>query len=127
MPRDDIDLGDACPTEVLRAVPQVWHESMKPATPPVLHCGQTEVGRRALAALRVDGAAHLAPARRDPVAPAASWAALPELYRRMIGRASGLDISVLEKSDRELTEREKALMRSAISDMRAWLGTVAAL
>lgn len=124
MPRD-LDQGDACPTEVIRNVPQVWHESMKPAAVPVLPC-KTEVGRRALAALRAC-TAQPAPARREPVAPAPSWAALPELYRRMIGRASGLDISVLDKADRDLTEREKALMRSAIADMRAWLDTVAAL
>ena len=128
MPRDDFDAGDLCPTEVSRFVPHVWHESMKLATPPALPVGQTEVGRRALAALRAcTGADAQAPARRQPAAPAPSWAALPELYRRMIGRAAGADIAVLDKLDRDLDEREKAMLRSAIADMRAWLDTVAAL
>ena len=129
MPRDDMDLGDLCPTEVQRPVPLVWHESMRAAKPPVLpSAGKTEVGRRALAALRACTAADgKAPARRQPAAPAPSWAALPELYRRMIGRAAGADIAVLDKLDRDLDEREKAMLRSAIADMRAWLDTVAAL
>lgn len=124
---DDFDPGDDCPTEVRRPVPHLWHESMKPASVPELPKGITEVGQRALAALRACTAANPAPPRRAAVVAGPAWRDMPHLYRRMVVAAAGVGADVVDKIDRDLTEREKIMMRSAIGDMREWLATVAAL
>jgi pyrroloquinoline quinone (PQQ) biosynthesis protein C len=56
-----------------------------------------------------------------------AWQELPELYRRMVVAAAGLPRELVETKDRELSERDKVMMRSAISDMRTWLESVGAL
>lgn len=121
MSADDIDTGDTCPTEVPREVPHVWHASMQPAAVPALPPpGQTEVGRAALAALRQVAQCGTRQVRAGQVeAPHVAWTDVPQLYRRMIATAAGVQETV-GKRDRELTEREKVLMRSALADMREW-------
>ena len=106
-----------------------WHQSMAPARVPDLSDWHpTEAGRRTLAELRAqtrrDDAAR---ADRRQAVPVASWPALPELYRRMVARAAGLGVEVVDRIDRDLTEREKVMLRSAASDMRAWLNTLVTL
>lgn len=105
----------------------VWHESHKPAVLPALP-PVTETGRRALAALLAQARTDdRAAARRSPAAPSAAWRDVPQLYRRMIVAAAGVAPEVVEKIDRDLTEREKVMIRSAVADMRAWFSTLVTL
>ena len=108
----------------------VWHASFMPAAMPA-PAPATEAGRRALAALRAQCRGE-APVKTKictdgVVVERAPWVEMPHLYRRMVVAAAGLPADLVEKRDRDLTEREKVMMRSAIADMRAWLESVAAL
>lgn len=121
----DRDLGDFCPTEARYVVPDVYHPSHAPAAlQPV--APRTEAGMRALAALRAAVAREPAPQKRQ-AQHIASWTRLPELYRRMVVAAAGLPPSVVTAKDRDLSERDKVMLRSAISDMREWLATLVTL
>ncbi|SFU99545.1 hypothetical protein [Pseudoduganella namucuonensis] len=122
----DRDLGDFCPTEARYIVPDVYHPSHAPAELPA-PAPKTEAGLRALAALRASVCVERREAERRAAAPAASWSALPELYRRMLVRAAGLPPEVVTAANRDLTERDKVMLRSAVSDMRAWLATLVTL
>jgi hypothetical protein len=98
---------------------------------PALHA-PTEAGRQALAAIRAQVRADRRDSdRRVDTAGVevvkSPWVDMPHLYRRMVVAAAGLPAELVDRRDRELTEREKVMMRSAISDMRTWLGSVAAL
>jgi len=55
------------------------------------------------------------------------WKDIPQLYRRVLARVAGLSADVVEKMDRDLTETEKAMLRSAASDMRGYLESLARL
>lgn len=55
------------------------------------------------------------------------WHDTPELYRRMVAHAAGLPREVADKIDRDLTEREKELIRSAVRDMRGYFESLVRL
>ncbi len=118
-------------TDEMSPTGPVWHASWAPAAMPA-PAGPTEAGRQALAAIRAQVHADRREGdRRVDTAGVkverAPWVAMPHLYRRMVVAAAGLPADVVDRKDRELTEREKVMMRSAISDMRTWLESVAAL
>ncbi len=112
----------------------VWHASWAPAAIPA-PAAPSETGRRALQGLldsfRNAGeskvGARWAARENEAAANRTAWADMPQLYRRMVVAAAGLPDDVVGRRDRELTEREKVMMRSAICDMRTWLSSVAAL
>jgi hypothetical protein len=108
----------------------VWHPSFMPAAlpEPAPHA-PTAAGLYVLAALRNQLNAEKGDAapRRAAEVVRAAWHDMPKLYRRMVVAAAGLPAEVVDIRDRELTEHHKVMMRSAISDMRTWLESVAAL
>jgi hypothetical protein len=66
-----------------------------------------------------------AAARKSPeLANIRCWHDTPELYRRMVARAAGLGVEVVAKFDRDLTEREKELLRSAVRDLWGHLNSL---
>ncbi len=115
-------------TDEMSPTGPVWHASWAPAAMPA-PAGPTEAGRQALAALRSQLHAEKSDAAPRSAAQVvrASWREMPQLYRRMVVAAAGLHEGVVNKPERELSETEKVMMRSAIGDMRTWLESVAAL
>jgi hypothetical protein len=113
----EVNEGDECPTEVRRDVPRVWHNSQAPAVMPAASVGPCESGRAELA--RIKAMAGPVPKRegRAPVH-VPSWRDTPELFRRMVAHAAGLDRDVVAKLDRDLSEAEKAKLRQAARELR---------
>lgn len=66
-------------------------------------------------------------AARQTLAAIRCWHDTPELYRRMVARAAGLPGDVVGKIDRDLSEREKELIRSAVRDMRGYFDSLVRL
>jgi len=64
---------------------------------------------------------------RRALASITCWKDIPQLYRKVLARVAGLSADVVEKMDRDLTETEKAMLRSAASDMRGYLESLARL
>lgn len=122
------DHGDFDPSEVPHQIPQVWHQSFLPAKITAELGKVTPEGRahlsRALQMVRKCGTA--ARSSRKPVH-LTCWKDTPQLYRRMVVAAAGLSADVVEKKDRDLSETEKVMLRSASSDMRDWLNTLVSL
>jgi hypothetical protein len=66
-----------------------------------------------------------AAARKSPeLANIRCWHDTPELYRKMITRAAGLGAEVVVKFDRDLTEREKEMLRAAVRDLRDYTNSL---
>jgi hypothetical protein len=119
----DYDPGDV-PAEVV-ARDDV---SYRPAVPPELPQIDVETARQRVKSLL---AVCRKPAPRSRAVEALKsitcWKDTPELYRRMVVAASGLSADVVAKKDRDLTEQEKVMLRSAISDLRLVLSGLVAL
>ncbi|MGZ5819588.1 MAG: hypothetical protein ACXWJD_12685 [Burkholderiaceae bacterium] len=65
------------------------------------------------------------PSRKPYVMPC--WHDVPELYRNLIARAAGLSPKVVKKVDRDLTEQEKVMLRSAARDLSEVAGRLVSL
>ncbi|GGI16919.1 hypothetical protein [Oxalicibacterium faecigallinarum] len=115
----DRDSGDHDATEVISRPVDIRHMSHAPANLPAAPTGKTPIGEKYLESLRQRPTAPVAArsVRRDLVS-LTCWKDTPQLYRKMIARVAGLSGDVVEKRDRDLTETEKAMLRSAIADMR---------
>lgn len=55
------------------------------------------------------------------------WRDTPELYRKLICRAAGVPLEVADKRDRDLSEREKVMLRAAVRDLREYCAGLGAL
>jgi hypothetical protein len=115
------DTGNYDPTEVQVLVRDIWHESHKQVIQP-------DAAPKSGAA-----AAYLVSLREMTKRPEnvarqpqnlLCWKHTPELHKKMIVTAAGLDASVVKKNDRELSETEKTLIRTAASDLRDFAGEV---
>jgi hypothetical protein len=122
--RDDIDMGDSDSgdydsTEVISRPVDIRHISHAPASMPPPPAQRTSVGIEYLESLKKQSASAPKMPRemRKPVN-ITCWKDTPQLYRKLIARVAGLSADVVEKKDRDLTETEKAMLRSAIADMR---------
>lgn len=123
----DYDAGDHCSTEVIKKPLNVWHPSFKGGQLPPLPCGKTSVGLEYLKSLRsVASAPKMPQAHRKPVM-LTCWKDTPQLYRRMVVAAAGLSAEVVNKIDRDLSESEKVMIRSAVTDMRNHLNMLVSL
>jgi hypothetical protein len=65
------------------------------------------------------------PARKSYVMPC--WHDVPDLYRKMIAHAAGLQREVVDKLDRDLTEQEKAALRIAARTLTEVAGRLVSL
>lgn len=119
---------DYDPTEVPAKPVDRNSETFLPARPPVVDCNvPRDEARRRLAAAKAmiknappvvhdDG--------REQFKNITCWHNTPELYRVMVARCAGLGPDVVGKMDRDLSEREKALLRSAVRDLRDYLNSL---
>lgn len=128
----DFDAGDHCSTEVVKKPLNVWHPSFLPVEKQVGLTRVTEQGKReserALQMARDMCAAAKTTARatRKPVM-LTCWKDTPQLYRRMVVAAAGLSADVANKIDRDLSETEKVMIRSAVTDMRNHMNMLVSL
>jgi hypothetical protein len=129
MQRDPFD-ADYCPTEALAPVIDRADLSHRPAVVPTLPTLNRDTARAHLAAVK----AMLAkPAKqvqdiaaREALRGITCWRDTPEIFRKHIARLAGLNLDVAAKMDRDLSETEKAMLRSAARDMqRVTAGLVA--
>lgn len=130
--RQDIDMGDRDSgdydsTEVISRPVDIRHMSHAPANLPPAPCGKTPLGMEYLQSLRQRSVSPVVatPARR-PVN-LTCWKDTPQLYRRMLATAAGLSADVVNKIDRDLTETEKVMLRSAATDLRDHLNGLVSL
>lgn len=125
----DRDHGDYDSTEVISKPVNVWHNSFLPAKKQVALTRATEQGKReserALQAAR-DMCAKAKSTSRKPVM-LTCWKDTPQLYRRMVVAAAGLSADVANKIDRDLSETEKVMIRSAVTDMRNHMNMLVSL
>lgn len=54
-----------------------------------------------------------------------SWSGTPEKYRKILAQLASLPSDTAHKSDRELTENEKVLLRAAVKDLLFGIGALA--
>lgn len=114
----DADSGDYDPTEVSSHVINAWHPSHVPSAIPQLPTGRTAIGCNALCTAKL-----LITPRRHTKAPRTAqscggWRDTPESFRRLVARSAGLELAVVDKLDRELSEAEKAAIRLAARRLR---------
>lgn len=124
----DRDHGDYDSTEVISKPVDVWHPSHAKAEVPHLACEKTEAGRAYLNDIKglCAAAATVKRTTRKPVM-LTCWKDTPQLYRRMVVAAAGLSAEVVNKIDRDLSESEKVMIRSAVTDMRNHLNMLVSL
>lgn len=118
--RDPFD-QDYDPSEVPSKPVDRDSETFRPARPPKTDgAAPADVARRwlqlAKQSIKAQEPARNADDGRAALQHIRCWHDTPELYRKHIARMAGLDADVVGKLDRDLTEREKALLRAAIRD-----------
>ena len=117
-------------TEVSFSIVDQNHESFRPAVIPTVPVINVEQARcklaQAKALIKCEKPAIKDDSRKQLIG-ITCWHNTPELYRRMVTHAAGLERSVVEKLDRDLTESEKVMLRSAISEMRQYLESLVRL
>lgn len=114
----DRDIGDLDASEVVTRPVDIRHLSHAAASLPPPPTSKTPLGLKYLESLRQRSASPVdAKPTRRPVN-ITCWKDTPQLYRRMVVAAAGLSADVANKIDRDLSETEKVMLRSAIADMR---------
>lgn len=99
---------------------------MPPPPAPTTDTGR-EMSKRVLEQARAMSARLSRPAAsRQPVASLTSWKDTPYEHRRMLAFMAQLPLSVADKSDRELTEPEKAILRAAAQRVAQGISGLAA-
>lgn len=130
--RQDIDMGDRDhgdydSTEVISRPVDIRHMSHSPANMPPPPAQKTSVGIEYLKSLKERATVPVAArSLRRPVN-LTCWKDTPQLYRRMLATAAGLSADVVNKNDRDLTETEKVMLRSAATDLRDHLNGLVSL
>ncbi|WP_151446748.1 hypothetical protein [Lacisediminimonas profundi] len=114
----ELHQGDADPSDVSTLPARTWHPSWLDAKPPEIpEITCRDHGRSVLAKT-------LEEMRKPPVRIGRipknlnCWHDTPEPFRKLICRAASLDIAVISKLDRDLTELEKAAIRGAAQRLR---------
>ncbi|HYD61939.1 MAG TPA: hypothetical protein VEC35_16355 [Noviherbaspirillum sp.] len=104
-----------------------WHESQRPAKLPPPPTPATEAGRKACAALiaKCRAKAPTPQMRRSQFIGLTSWHDTPRDYRRVVAHLAGLPETVIDKYDRNLSENEKCLLRTAARNLRDQVAALA--
>lgn len=114
----DHDAGDQCPTEIKRAVFNVWHPSFIPFDAKPCAVNATPAGDpRALAA--INRARDILASHKKTVvnANARKWAALPRWARRLVLSGSGIDPLFWERPIDSFSATERARIGAAAREV----------
>jgi hypothetical protein len=124
--------------DTLVQVPNQWHQShvdarqlgTMPPAPVQRTDTQRQLGRQVLSsAVEACRAATRSAQQRTTRAPSMAltcWRETPRNHRRILARLAGLSFDVADKSDRDLTEDEKAQLRAAARELLDGIGGLAA-
>ena len=113
----DRDPGDYDATEVQQQPLDAWHPSHVPFSKSIPICAPTDTGRSALQSIRQNLPTASKPLKTAPkrVSNPRCWSDTPIPFKKLVARSAGLELTVCEKFDRDLSESEKAAIRQAAS------------
>jgi hypothetical protein len=121
MQQDPFD-ADYCQTEAPDTVVDRQDISHRPAVVPELPTMNRDTAKAYLAEVK---AMLIKPKKqiqnitaREALHGITCWRDTPEIFRKHIARLAGLNLDVAAKMDRDLSETEKAMLRSAARDMQ---------